>query len=536
MMPAMIRATSGAGAAMQSRASLGLAAAALRSGNVAGARQMLHDRLLADPLDADALELLAEIAAGERAFEDSTILLQRAVAADPAPRRRLVLVDHLRRHVSPALALHEVEQLPETVRGQFEVMAMEAALTGALGLNERQIALYRAMVRQRPSSPGVWVSLGNALKTVGRTEEAVKALRRALRAEPAFGEAWWTLANFKSFRFSARDLAEMRAALRRRLADSDALHIHFALGKAHEDRGEYEQSFRHYAAGNAIRAAGSDPDQAGVSALVDQSIATFTSDFFARNRTGGCAEEGPIFVVGLHRSGSTLIEQILASHPLVEGTTELTVMKSIRDRITRSSGASPAAAVAALEPSDFRRIGEEYLERTKPFRRTDRPFFVDKLPGNWTNLPLIRAALPNARIVDARRHPLACGFSNFKQNYASGVGFSYSLATIGAFYRDYWRFMRHFESVQPSVACRMINERLIEQPEAEVRRMLAHLRLPFEPSCLEFHKNARAVQTPSAEQVRRPINRDGVEQWRHYEPWLDELKASLGEALDRWED
>lgn len=532
----MIRATSEAGQAVQSRASLGLAAAALRSGNISGARQMLHDRLLRNPLDADALELLAEIAAGERAFEDSTILLQRAVAADPAPRRRLVLIDHLRKHVSPALALNEIEQLPETVRGQFEVMAMEAALTGALGQHERQISLYRDMVRQRPSSPGIWVSLGNALKTVGRTEDAVKALRRALRAEPAFGEAWWTLANFKSFRFSGRDLADMRAALRRRLADSDALHIHFALGKAYEDRGDYEQSFHHYAEGNAIRARGSDPEQVGVTTLVDESIAAFTSDFFERNRGGGCDEEGPIFVVGLHRSGSTLIEQILASHPLVEGTTELTVMKSIRDRICRSSGKSPAAAIADLNPSDFRRIGEEYLERTRPFRQTDRPFFVDKLPGNWANLPLIRAALPKARIVDARRHPLACGFSNFKQNYASGVGFSYDLATIGAFYRDYWRFMRHFEAVQPSVACRMINERLIDGPEAEVRRMLAHLGLPFERSCLEFHKNERAVETPSAEQVRRPINRDGVAQWRNYEPWLGELKSSLGEALDQWED
>src|SRR5581483_3044135 len=189
-------------------------------------------------------------------------------------------------------------------------------------------------------------------------------------------------------------------------------------------------------------------------------------------------------VVGLHRSGSTLIEQILASHPLVEGTTELGIMKLIRDRITRASGTTPAAAVTALQGSELRRIGDEYLERTRPFRTTDRPYFVDKLPGNWINLPLIRAALPNARIIDARRHPMACGFSNFKQNYATGIGFSYSLTTIGTFYRDYWRFMRHFDAVQPGAACRMINEQLIDQPEAEVRRMLHQLELPFEPSCL----------------------------------------------------
>jgi tetratricopeptide (TPR) repeat protein len=513
---------------------IGLAVAALRSGNVVQARQMLQDRLIQDPNDADALLTLADIAASEGAVEEATILLQRAVASDSSPASRLALIDHLRRYGSPALALREIEQLPEGVREQFEVRGMEAALTGVLGMHDRQIDIYRAMVRQRPSGAGVWVSFGNALKTVGRTEEAVKALQRAIRLDSGFGEAYWTLANFKSFRFSNRDIAQMNKALRRKLSNLDALHMHFALGKAHEDRREYEQSFEHYSTANAIRAAGFKAEQVSMSRLVDESIAAFTPEFFERNAGAGCPEEGPIFVVGLHRSGSTLIEQILASHPLVEGTTELGIMKLIRDRITRSSGKSPGAALAGLQRSDFRRLGEEYLERTRPFRNTDRPYFVDKLPGNWINLPLIRLALPNARIVDARRHPMACGFSNFKQNYASGVGFSYSLTTIGAFYRDYWRFMRHFDSVQPGAVCRMINELLVEQPEAQVRRMLDQLNLPFEPSCLEFHKNERAVRTPSAEQVRRPINRDGVDLWRHYEPWLDELKTALGPALNSW--
>jgi len=446
------------------------------------------------------------------------------------------LIDHLRRFGSPAMALQEIDQLPREAREDFEVRAMEAALSVVLGLFDRQIGIYREMVRQRPSAAGLWVSLGNALKTVGRTSEAVKALQRAIRVDPAFGEAYWTLANFKSFQFSTRDLAQMRNAVRQRLSPQDALHIHFALGKAYEDRREYEQSFEHYSAGNAIRAAGIDTDQVGLSALVDESIETFTREFFAANAKIGCNEDGPIFVVGLHRSGSTLIEQILASHSLIEGTTELGIMKLIRDRITRSSGKSAVAAVAELDASQFRKIGEEYLERARPFRKTERPFFVDKLPGNWTNLPLIRAALPNARIIDARRHPMACGFSNFKQNYASGVGFSYSLKTIGDFYRDYWRFMRHFDAVQPGVVCRMVNERLIDDPESEVRRMLDHLGMPFERSCLEFHKNERAVRTPSAEQVRRPINREGVDVWRHYAPWLGELKESLGPVLDSWTD
>src|SRR6185312_8867766 len=308
-----------------------------------------------------------------------------------------------RRFGSPAMALQEIDKLPREAREDFEVRAMEAAIAGVLGLHERQIHIYREMVRQRPLAAGLWVSLGNALKTVGRTSEAVKALTRAIRVNPAFGEAYWTLANFKSFHFSNRDLAQMRNAVRQRLSPNDSLHIHFALGKAYEDRREYEQSFEHYCAGNAIRAAGIDPGEVGISALVDESIETFTGEFFRANAKAGCEEEGPIFVVGLHRSGSTLIEQILASHSLIEGTTELGIMKLIRDRIGRSSGKSPAAAVAELERSQLRKIGEEYLERARPFRKTRKPFFVDKLPRNWTNLPLIRVALPSARIIDARR-------------------------------------------------------------------------------------------------------------------------------------
>lgn len=512
-----------------------LAVAALRAGNATGARQMLQDRLAQNPADADSLELLAEIAAGQRSIEEATILLRRAVAADPSPPRRIALIAHLQQH-APATALEEIEQLPQAVRDDFDIRAAEAALAGALGMHDRQIRLYQAMARQRSDQAGLWVSLGNALKTVGRTGEAIKALQRAIRADAGWGDAWWTLANFKSFKFSPRDIAQMKTALRQRLSENDALHIHFALGKAYEDRGEYEESFRHYAQGNAMRAAAFSPPEVAVTELVDESITCLRRDFFDRLEGVGCPERGPIFVVGLQRSGSTLIEQILASHPEVEGTTELSIMRSIRDRFSRSSGKSPAAAVATLQPAEMRAIGKEYLERARAFRRTDKPWFVDKMPGNWLNLALIRAALPNAPIIDARRHPMACGFSNFKQNYATGVGFSYDLGTIGTYYRDYWRYMRHFDEVQPGVVCRLINERLIDDPETEVRRMLDHLGLLFDPACLEFHKTDRAIRTPSAEQVRRPINREGVDYWRHYEAWLDPLKESLGPALDRWAD
>lgn len=516
-------------------ASMGLVIAAMRAGNFAQARLMLQDRLAKNPNDADALEKLAEIAASQRSIEEATMLLQKAIAVDPSVQRRLALIAHLQRN-SPAMALAEIEQLPQAVRDDYEIRGIEASLTGVLGMHDRQISLFKAMLKEEPGNPGVWVTMGNALKTVGRTEEAVKALQRAIRIDPAFGNAWWTLANFKSFKFSPRDIKQMQAALGMRPPEDQALQIHFALGKAYEDRSDYEPSFRHYATGNALHARTVPAGSALMTDAVDSSIATFTPELFTRNENAGHSEEGPIFVVGLHRSGSTLIEQILASHPLVEGTTEIPVMKVIRERVARKSGKSAAEAINELDHAEIRMIGQEYIERTRPFRLTDRPFFVDKLPGNWFNLALIRIALPNARIVDARRHPMACGFSNFKQNYAAGATFSYDLGWIGTFYRDYWRFMQHFNAIEPGVVCRMLNESLIDDPEGEVRRMLDHLRLPFDPACLEFHKNERAVRTPSSEQVRRPINRDGVDYWRHYEPWLGELKEALGPALEHWDE
>lgn len=523
------------GASHKSKAMLDFALAALRVGDVAGAEMRLRDILIADPFNADAISKLAEIAVDQRRIEDATVLLRKAVTADPNPERRLELIAHLQRFAGPGLVLNELQELPQEVRNRFEVKAIEAGTRGILGEHDEQIRLYKEMVRERPRQPGLWMSLGNALKTTGRTDEAVDALRHALKVQPTFGEAYWTLANFKSFRFSPRELNQMRQALRKKLPDEDALHLHFALGKAYEDSGDYEQSFTQYAAGNAARAEEFTPDQTSATEFVDEAIAAFTPEFFERNRGAGCREAGPIFVVGLHRSGSTLIEQILASHPLVEGTAELATVNLIRNRYARTTGVSACQAIARLEPAQFTEIGAEYLERTKAFRLTDRPYFVDKMPNNWMNLALIRLALPNATIIDARRHPMACGFSNFKQNYANGVGYSYSQQTIGAFYRDYWRFMRHFDSVQPGAVHRIINERLIEEPEAEIRALLDFAGLPFDPACLESHANTRAVRTPSAEQVRKPINREGVDYWRHYEPWLDDLKQALGSALADWE-
>jgi tetratricopeptide (TPR) repeat protein len=383
------------------------------------------------------------------------------------------------------------------------------------------------------------MSLGNALKTVGRTDEAVAALRKAIAVRPTYGEGYWTLANFKAFQFTDDDIAAMRKALKGKLSDIDALHFHFALGKAFEDRNQYPASFRHYDQGNRIRMKEFTPEAMTATRHVNMAIATYSKPLFDEFAGAGCETRDPIFVLGLHRSGSTLVEQILASHPLIEGTTEITVMQQLWERLARSAVASGRTGfdeIRRQKPDDIRRIGEEYLERTRAFRLTDKPYFVDKLPANWMNVGLIRLALPNAKIIDARRHPMACGFSNFKQNYASGVGYSYSQQAVGHLYRDYWRFMRHIDEVQPGAVHRVINERLIDDPEGEVRRLLDFIGVPFDPACLDFHNNKRAVRTPSAEQVRRPINRDGVDYWRHYEPWLGPLKEALGPALEKWDE
>jgi tetratricopeptide (TPR) repeat protein len=523
-------------ASARSKVALDFASVALRQGNRLKAQMLLRDRLAEDPNDAVALTKLAEIVAEDKRIEEATVLLRRAADVDPNPERRIELISHLQKHSFPALALSELEQLPPALRDQFDVAAIEAKTLGALGMHEEQIRTYQGMLRQQPDKPGIWMNLANALKTVGRTDEAVDALKRATKLKPTLGQAYWALANFKSYKFTGRDIAQMLQALRAKLDIEEALHLHFALGKAYEDQSDYEPSFRHYAAANALRTKQIDPDQISVTSVVDAVIEQTTAELFDRLAGAGCPAPDPIFVFGLHRSGSTLIEQILASHPEIEGTAELPVVNTVLSRMRRSSGQSLGELVAGLTREQVAEIGEQYIELSRPFRHTNRVYFIDKMPGNWFNLPIIRLALPNAKLIDARRFPMACGFSNFKQNYATGVAFSYDLKAIGEFYRDYWRFMRHFDAVQPGAVHRVLNERLIEDSEGEVRRLLDYIGVPFAPECLEFHTNKRAVRTPSAEQVRRPINRDGVDYWKHYEPWLGELKEALGPALEGWED
>jgi len=436
---------------------------------------------------------------------------------------------------SEALAL--LEAFPETTRDDFQWLAHKADLLGKVGDHRGEIAMISPLMAAYPDVTGLWVSMANAQKTLGRTDKAVATLREAIARQPGYGKPWWLLSDLKSFRFDDADVATMEALLETASAE-DRIPLHFALAKAHEERGDAGRAFDHYAHGNRLRAATLDPHGTVLTPKIDRSIATFTAAFLAARKGQGFPSSAPIFIVGLQRSGSTLIEQILASHPLIEGTSELPLIPHLNHEIAHDPDLPPGdlfTRIESLTPIQFRALGEAYDARSATFRKTDRPYFIDKLPGNWTNLGLIRLILPNAKIIDARRHPLATGFSNFKQNYGAGAAFSYDLATIGRYYRDYLRMMTHFEQVDPGAVHRVVNERLIDDFEPQVRALLDYIGVEFDSACLDFHNNCRAVATPSAEQVRRPINRDGVDQWRAVEPMLAPLKQALGPALAGWD-
>jgi hypothetical protein len=314
------------------------------------------------------------------------------------------------------------------------------------------------------------------------------------------------------------------------LTEDDRFHLHFALGKAMHDAGRTDEAFEHYRRGNALRLALRPYAPGDVAKLVERSIAQFTADAFAE-RTGGCLAPDPIFVVGMPRAGSTLVEQILSSHSLVEGTSELQDIPIL----ARRTGKYPRSALDLTE-DERRAFGEEYLKRTSVQRRTNKPFFIDKLPNNWMYVPFIHLVLPNAKIIDARRHPLGCCFSNFRQHFAHGQTWSYDLKHLGDYYADYVKLMAHVDCVLPGRVHRVIYERMVDDTENEVRSLLDYCGLEFEPACLEFYKTKRAVRTPSSEQVRRPIYREATEEWRPYERYLGALKEALGPVLDSYPD
>ena len=513
------------------------AAAALVKNELPEAETLLRAHLKDNATDVAALRMLAEVAARMRRYPESQSLLERCLALAPsfdAARHNYAIV--LFRQTKAEQALPEIEKLLAKEPRNPGYRNLKAAILAHLGDYSESLEVFDAVLKEFPEQPKVWMSYGHALKTAGRFDESIDAYRRSIALLPRLGEAYWSLANLKTFKFSDADVGAMRAALERTdLEPDDRLHFEFALGKALEDRAEYAESFAHYQAGSAIRRERSPYDAGETSAYVRRAKALFTPEFFAGRAGAGSAAADPIFIVGMPRAGSTLLEQILASHPLVEGTMELPDITRIARDIGGGKGLDEEqrypGGVAALSNAALAALGEQYLAQTRVQRKTAAPHFIDKMPNNWMHVGLIHAILPNARIIDARRHPLGCCFSNFKQHFARGQSFSYSLDDLGRYYRDYVELMAHFDAVLPGRVHRVFYERIIEDTEGEVRRLLDYCGLPFDERCLKFYETERAVRTASSEQVRKPIYRDGVDHFKHYAPWLGALEAALGPVL-----
>ncbi|KRB85889.1 hypothetical protein ASE00_03805 [Sphingomonas sp. Root710] len=506
------------------------AALALVENELHVAEPLLRARLKASPFDVAAIRMMAELAARIGRYRDSEALLRRALELAPAfipARANLATILHRQNRTAEALA--ELDRLNAADPGNAAHDTLRAAVLGRIGDYDEAITLYRDILAKRPDQPKLWMSYGHALKTVGRQEDAIAVYRRGLDVDPALGEIWWSLANLKTVRFDKADVARMKQALQSPgLSDENRLHLDFALGKALDDAGDADAAFGHYAAGNALRRAQIDYDPDDISRQVDEMIDLFQPDFLAARAGQGCTAPDPIFILGMPRAGSTLIEQILACHSMVEGTMELPDIPRLAAKV---EGRYPAD-LAVLDAAELAALGQDYLDGTRIQRREGKPHFIDKLPNNWLHTGFIHLILPQAKIIDARRHPLDCCFSNFRQHFARGQGFSYGLDDIGRYYADYVRLMAHVDRVMPGRVHRVIHEQLLDDPEAEIRALLAALGLPFEQACLDFHSSGRAVRTASSEQVRRPINRDGVGQWRPYADKLGPLRDALGPILD----
>jgi tetratricopeptide (TPR) repeat protein len=506
-------------------------------GQVADAEALVRRFLLEHGDHIEGMRLLARIGVKLDVLDDPELLLENVLARVPdyhAARYEYAVVLLMRHKHAQAreqmLKLLEIDAGDRTYRTTFATVCM------GLGDYERALPLYRQLLRDAPQDAELHMSMGHALKTLGRQGEAIQSYRTAATLRPSYGEVWWSLANLKTYRFTDAELERMRSEeAAPRVRPADRYHFCFALGKALEDRAQYRDSFVYYERGNALKRAECRYRAEFIEHNTRLQKTVCTPEFFAERIGFGCASRAPIFIVGLPRSGSTLIEQILASHSQVEGTMELAEIPRLAAELEgrRSEGQESRypGVLAGLSAQQAARLGESYLAGSRAYRR-DRPRFIDKMPNNFRHLGLMHLILPNAKIIDARRGAMACCFSNFKQLFASGQPFTYSLEEIGRYYRTYVELMAHWDRALPGEVLRVQHEVLVADFEREVRRILDFCGLDFEPACLEFHKTSRRVHTASSEQVRQPINTEGLGQWRHFEPWLGPLTQALGELAE----
>jgi predicted Zn-dependent protease len=518
------------------------AALALCENQIPQAELLLREHLKKFPTDVAAIRMFAEVAGRLGRYKDAENLLARCLELAPgfnAARYNYAMA--LYRLSKSVAALQQIDILTASEPRNSGYRNLKAVVLAGIGDYQESLEIYADVLARHPDQARIWMSYGHALATAGRQKDSIAAYRRCIALAPTLGEAYYSLANLKTFRFDDAEVQTMRMHLASAdITNEDCAHFHFAIGKALEDSGSYAESFEHYAQGNKLRAAVVGYDPEGTTAFVRRARQLLDKEFFEAREEFGAPAADPIFIVGLPRAGSTLIEQILASHSLVEGTMELPDILAMAAELgykpSQPQDCAYPQVLATLSAQQCRALGERYIEQTRIQRKTNKPFFIDKMPNNFQHIGLIRLALPNARIIDARRHPLACCFSGFKQYFARGQRFTYGLEAIGRYYRDYVELMAHFDAVIPGRIHRVIYENMVGDTEGEVRRLLAFCGLPFEAATLSFYANERAVRTASAQQVRQPIFREGIDQWRHYEPWLQPLRDALGGVLSAYPD
>lgn len=514
-------------------AALILGAASRRNGDLATAMKVLSALARKQP---NAWGVFYELGLTQDAVGDSAgaaVTLSRAISLNPqSSLARHAWATSLYKSDQPEEALAAIGPLMDAAPANLAFRSLRAAVLMQLDKADDALADYTILLEIDAASAPIWHSCGHAFKAIGSVAEAVSAYRQAIFLDPRLGEAWWSLANLKTWRFTSADIAAMESAI---AVDADSAWLNFALAKALEDTGAYAEAFSHYATGNAIRRQATPHDAAAASSLVLRTMEAFTPALFAKRSNVGAPDPDPIFIIGMPRSGSTLVEQILASHSAVEGASELPDIPAIARRLATSAaavGQTYPAYLASLAPQHFAELGIEYLEHTRIRRPLLRPRFVDKFPGNFLHVGLIHLMLPNARIIDVRRDPLACCFSLFKQAFTAGQFYSYDLEHLGRSYAEYVALMTHFETIIPNRILHLSYDALVEDTAAQTERLLAHCGLSFEPGCLRFFETQRTIRTPSAQQVRQPIFRESLDQWRNFEPWLAPLKAALGPLAD----
>lgn len=505
----------------------------MSSGRWIKAETLCRQFLQKNPAHVEAMRLLAEIGVQLGVLDDSEFLLESALSFESDNfnvHKDYIQVLRKRQQFQKALdqAKILVDKNPNHPQAQ-SLYAIELMQTGDY---QAAVNLFDRVLTTLPQEPITLTSRGHALKTWGKTEQAVQSYRDAIGSKANHGEAWYSLANLKTVGFNQSDIELMQQQLQQgNLNSADLVHLYFALGKAYEDAHDFAQSFHYYQLGNAQKKTLSRYSAEQMTAEFQQQQSVFTQDFIHRHQNSGCDKADPIFIVGLPRSGSTLLEQILASHSQVDGTLELPNILSLVHQLRRSDNRSGQnlypGIMSEIDADQYRAFGEQYIAETQ-IHRSNAPFFIDKMPNNFRHIGLIKLILPNAKIIDARRYSLACCFSGFKQLFAEGQEFSYSLEDIGQYYRDYVELMDFWQTQFPDDILLVRYEDVVNDFESQVKRLLSYCGLAFEEQCLSFYNNDRAVRTASSEQVRQPLYRSGLDQWQHYEDFLAPLKTALG--------